>query len=215
MLIRKYKKTDREAVEKIHFETGFLGKSLSQFLSNNDIWKGSIAYYLNNEPESTFVLVDGKKVVGYIIGCLDDRKHNGSLNFAWDVFYNTFRSALLPEKDQTFWRSKLMTFFDIMIGWSGEIHFRIPKRAGHLHINLLKKYRGASNGSKLLNKFLDYARDNGVRRIHADSYQTKLNPNQNFWLNNGFRVYSKVKTTLWSKQLPKEDIFLICYVIDL
>ena len=95
MHIRKYKTSDRKQVEKIHFETGFLGKSMSEFLSNNDLFKKSISYYLDKEPESSFVLVHNKKVVGYLLGCLDDKKHKvmpkALLQLCGNIFHSIFQ----------------------------------------------------------------------------------------------------------------------------
>ncbi|MFP4112258.1 MAG: hypothetical protein ACLFPQ_03480 [Candidatus Woesearchaeota archaeon] len=46
MKIRKYNKSDKKSVEKIHFETGFIGKSMSKLLSDNRLWNKNITHYL-------------------------------------------------------------------------------------------------------------------------------------------------------------------------
>ena len=104
-----------------------------------------------------------------------------------------------------------MSLINTLIGRSEEIKFKTPKNAGHIHINLLPEARGKNYGTRLLKEFERYAKQEGVKTIHADSYQTKINPNTHFWLKNGFKVYSKVKTSIWKKQLPEENINLICY----
>ena len=81
-----------------------------------------------------------------------------------------------------------------------------------MHIDLLKKYRGKGYGSKLLDVFLKYAKDNNVKTIHAGSFLTKLNPNRSFWLGNGFKEYSRVNSGFWSYVYPNQDIKLVCYV---
>lgn len=70
-------------------------------------------------------------------------------------------------------------------------------------------------GTKLLNAFFKYAKSKGVKKIHADSFQTRLNPNKNFWIKNGFKEYCKVNTIAWKTYYPKEDIKLVCYVKEL
>jgi len=211
MHIRKYKSSDRKQIEFINFETGFLGSSMSKLLSNNKLWKKGINYYFEKEPESIFVLEDKDEIVGYLFGCLDDKNNNETINFVLHIVENLIRSIRLPKKDRFFWNSQFMSLINTIIGKSEEIKFKTPKNAGHIHINLLPEARGHNNGSKLLKEFEKYAKQKGVTIIHADSYQTKTNNNTNFWLKNGFKVYSKVKTSIWKKQLPKEKIHLVCY----
>jgi GNAT superfamily N-acetyltransferase len=211
MHIRKYKSSDKKQIKFINFETGFLGCSMSKLLSNNKLWKKGIKYYLEKEPESIFVLEDKNKVVGYLFGCLDDKNNNQTINFILHNVENLIRSIFLSKKDKKFWRSQFMSLVNTIFGKSEEIKFKTPKNAGHIHINLLPETRGKNYGTKLLKKFEKYAKQKGVKIIHADSYQTKINPNTNFWLKNGFKVYSKVKTSIWKKQLPNENIYLVCY----
>jgi GNAT superfamily N-acetyltransferase len=211
MLIRKYNASDRKQVEFIHFETGFLGNSMSKLLSNNKLWKKGIKYYLEKEPESIFLLEGEGKVIGYLLGCLDDKNNNETANFIFHNIENLIRSTFLDKKDRLFWRSQFMSLINTLLGLSEEIKFKTPENAGHIHINLLPEARGNNNGTKLLKVFEKYAKQKGVAILHADSYQTKINPNTNFWLKNDFQVYSKVKTSIWKKQLPKEKIKLICY----
>jgi len=211
MHIRKYKQSDRKQIEFINFETGFLGSSMSKFLSNNKLWKKGIKYYLEKEPESIFVLEDKNKVVGYLFGCIDDKNNDESINFVLHNIENLIKSIFLPKKDRLFWRSQFMSLINTIIGKSEEIKFKTPKSSGHIHINLLPEARGKNYGTKLLKEFEKYAKQKGVKIIHADSYQTKINPNTNFWIKNGFKVYSRVNTSIWKKQLPKENINLVCY----
>jgi GNAT superfamily N-acetyltransferase len=210
MKIRNYKKTDRDRVEHIHFENGFLGKSLSLFLSNNKLWKSGIKYYLEREPESVFVLEKNGTIFGYLLGCLDDRKRIKA-GIAGRLFKNFVKSIFLPKKDRVFWRDRFALFFRAFFRISNELKFKTPKNSGHFHIGLLPEARKSGYGTKLLKHFEDYARENGVKMIHADGYKTEFNPNERFWNKNGFKVYSLVKTSIWKKQLPKTDVFLICY----
>ena len=93
--------------------------------------------------------------------------------------------------------------------------FREPRNSGHIHINLLPSIRGQGVGSKLLDKFLKYAKSKNARMIYANSYQLSENIKKNFWTKNGFKEYSKIKTTFWKQQLPEKEIYLVCYVMDM
>ena len=211
MNIRKYQPSDKNQIKFIHFETGFLGKSMSQFLSNNKLWGKKINYYFENEPESIFVLENKNKIIGYLLGCLDDNKNNEITNFLLLNFEIFFKLIFLPKKDKIYWKNQLKVLTKIILRKSEEYKFKTPKNAGHFHINLLPEARGKKLGTKLLKEFEKYAEKNSVKLLHADGYQTKLNPNNNFWLKNNFKMYSKIKTSIWKKQLPEENINLVCY----
>ena len=98
MKIRKYKHSDRAQVEHINFETALLGKSMSKFLTNNKLYKNNIKYYVEKEPESIFILED-KKVVGYLLGCLDDKNNPEVFSAIGGNIKNFFKSFFLPKKD--------------------------------------------------------------------------------------------------------------------
>ncbi len=211
MLIRKYHKRDRKAVEDIHFRTGFFGDAMEPLLSKRSLWKEGICYYLKKEPQSAFVAVKGRRVVGYLLGCLDDSKTRESWHIAWHTAINLLRLPFMPQKDRRFWTSQIHTAFASFFG-SDKQRLELPKAAGHLHINLLPEARGRGVGTKLVKTFCEYARSNGTRLIHAESYKTGQNTNRRFWVRNGFREYSQVKTNFWKSALPKEEVFFVCYV---
>jgi len=167
--------------------------------------------HINNEPESIFVLEDNNKIVGYVFGCLDDKKSPSRKNLIQKLLYNVFKSIFMNKKERKFWKTKLSFILRLFLGKAEELKLKEPKNAGHLHINLLPKYRGKGMGSKLLKAFLKYAKANNVKIIHAGSFRTRLNPNSNFWLKNGFKVYDKKDSTFWLDQYPNEKIELICY----
>jgi GNAT superfamily N-acetyltransferase len=213
MIIRKYRKSDRSQVEHIQFETYFLGKSGSLIATNPKRFHKEIRYYLEKEQESCFVAVNNGKVIGYLLGCLDDENHEESINaFLLKSIFLFFQLPFMNRKDRTFWFGTIKMIFGAILGKSEEKNFIPPKNSGHIHINLLPEARGKSTGTKLLKAFLEYAKSKNVKLIHADSFQTRVNPNKNFWIKNGFKEYIKVKTSMWKTYYPKEDIRLVCYV---
>jgi ribosomal protein S18 acetylase RimI-like enzyme len=215
MLIRKYKSSDRLEVEKIHFETGFLGKSMDVFLSHHKFWSNGIKYYLEEEPDSIFVADDAGKVAGYVLGCLDDKKHSEFFAAIFNTTQNLVSLPLMPKKDRKFWLSQMRVIANNITGKSEEVKFKTPQDSGHVHINMRSQYRRLGIGSKLLSAFEDYAKDSGVHTIHADSFKTRLNPSVSFWEKNGFKETSRVRTSFWSDKYPNEAIYLVCYVKQL
>ncbi|MFH2020539.1 MAG: GNAT family N-acetyltransferase [archaeon] len=215
IIIRKFKSADRKAVEHIHFETGLFGKSMSRYLTEIKEFDKQIAYYLEREPESIFVAESENEVVGYLLGCLDDSKNDEIKSGLCRMFSVIFKIPFMPKKDRKYWW--ITTVRIIKIIFSGDELFKLktPNNAGHIHINLLPKYRGKGIGTYLLKEYIKYAKFKGAKRIHAGSYLTRLNPNKNFWKKNGFREYIKVKSSLWEDFFPDEEMFVVFYLKEL
>jgi len=210
IIIRNYTKQDRVSVETIQLQTFFLGKPLD--IKDKKRIHRTIGYYLEEESESCFVAEENGKVIGYVLGCLDDKKNQESiLSYVWVIYGKIFILPFMHKSDRKFWSGQIIGITHALFGKSGEKNFIHPKNAGHIHINLLPNARGKGIGSRLLKTFFKYARFKGVKVIHADSFQTKLNPNKNFWIKNGFKEYSKVDTSFWKGYYPKENIQLVCY----
>ncbi len=210
IIIRKYISKDRAAVEDIQLRTYLLGKPLD--VRNKKRINIDIKYYLEKEPESCFVAEEKGKIIGYLLGCLDDTNHEEKLFSYMGKVYG--KMPLLPfmhKSDRKFWSNMIRFMTNALLGRSEDKKFIAPKKSGHIHINLLPQARGKGIGSRLLKTFFKYAKSKGVKIIHADSFQTRLNPNTNFWLKNGFKEYSKVKTLMWKGYYPEEDIHLVCY----
>jgi len=216
MIIRKYKTKDCSSVEHIQFETYFLGKSGSMIATTPKRFNNEIKYYFDKEPESCFVAEDKGKVVGYLLGCLDDKNHNESIaSFLGKSLVRLFQLPFMSSKNRKFFFGQIKGISFAVLGMSEDSKFKTPKNAGHIHINLLPQARGFGVGTKLLKAFFKYAKSKNVKIIHADSWQTKLNPNKNFWIKNGFKEYCNLKTAFWKTYYPTEDIRLVCYVKEL
>ena len=215
--IRKYRSTDRSQVERIHYETAFIGKSLEGVYNNRKDWAREASYYLDKEPESCFVLEDiiKKEVVGYVFGCLDDRKNNELKHTLSSFFRHLAMMPFAKEPNRKFLKGRVGFLVGALSGKTEEMKLKTPKEAGHLHINLLPEARADGWGTRLYNEFEKYAREKGVKTLHAGSFYTSLNPNENFWKQNGFHVYSEVNTGFWRKHYPEEDIRLRTYVKEL
>jgi ribosomal protein S18 acetylase RimI-like enzyme len=210
MIIRNYQSKDRDSVNYIQLQTYLIGKPLH--ITNKKGINDSISYYLNKEPQSCFVADDNGKVVGYLLGCLDDKNHEESIfSFLWFVYRKIPLLPFMEKHDRRFWKGQIMEMTKALIGKSGLTHIKHPENPGHIHINLLPEARGKGIGTKLVKKFFKYAKSKKVKVIHADSWSTRLNNNRNFWLKNGFKEYSRVSTSFWNAYYPKEKIDLVCY----
>ena len=213
MIVRKYNSKDRKAVEHIQFETFFLGKSLKGYVDNKKYVNEEIKYYLEEEPENCFVAEDNGKVVGYLLGCLNE-DHNDKKEFMSKFFKIIIRSLWMSTKDRKFWWNwNINPAIRGIFGKSDEIKIEHPKNAASIHINLIPEARGKGIGSKLLKEFFKHAKKKGCKMISAGTWKTKLNDTTNFWLKNGFKKYCEVENvSFWKYLLPKEKIGLVVYV---
>ena len=214
MKIRKYKPRDEKSVRLINFESGFFGNSLSKLLSRQQEKSNEINYYLKRHKDYIHVLVDNKKVVGYVLGNLNPDVSTEQVMFIFLRFINAAKSIFFPKKDRDYWFKQLELLIKIIIGHSEEINFKHPKNAANVHINILPKYRKNGYGSKLLSTYLKQAKKEGIKTVHADTWQTKKHANKGFWIKNGFKSYSKVKTILWEPWV-KDDVYVECFYKEL
>ena len=69
LIIRSYRASDRSAVRRLCCETGFLGEPIDPVYEDRQFFADFLtSYYLDHEPESSFVLeVDGE-IRGYLLG---------------------------------------------------------------------------------------------------------------------------------------------------
>jgi GNAT superfamily N-acetyltransferase len=215
MFIRQYKKEDRKSIERINFETGFMGQSMNKLISSPKLWTWGIKHYLDHEPESIFVAEENGQVVGYILGFLEDLKYDKKKAVIKSFLRNLRFLWSLILQDKIFWFDKLRESFVLFIKSIFGKGFREPKNAGHIHINLMPSVRGKNIGSELLDRFFEYARKRKVKLIYANTYQKAENLENNFWTKKGFKEYSKIKTGFWRLELPEKEIYLVCYVKEL
>lgn len=164
--IRRYTDGDRDAVYEVCVRTGAAGQDASgRYVSDDligDIYAGP---YLYLEPELAFVLADGDRAVGYVLGTADT-----------SVFVTAYRARWLPlvsprypAPEHSADPAERRLLADLL---NPERLLRpelLPYPA-HLHINLLPDYRRAGHGRSLVETFLRAAAASGARSAHLAVY---------------------------------------------
>ena len=149
--VRPFRPADRAAIEDIGFRAGFMGESAEAFWadrpSSASIW---LAPYLEHEPESTFVAIQGGTVVGYLTGCADTARFEGPDAI---MTREIARQKLLFRRGVAgfLWRAIADAIVDKWRGLPmvrGELHD--PRWPSHLHVNLLAEARGSGLGRALM-----------------------------------------------------------------
>ena len=133
------------------------------------------------EPELTFVVDDGTRVVGYILGTADT-----------PVFVERFRTEWLPTVAARYPEAADPTTPDQRM--ASLLHH--PERMlrpefadypAHLHIDLLPEAQGAGHGRALMETFWKALREQGVPAVHLEMSASNTNARA-FYDRLGFQV---------------------------
>jgi GNAT superfamily N-acetyltransferase len=202
IIIRAYKKEDREAIRKICCDTAFMGQPMEIFFDDREILADIFTlYYTDYEPESTFVADFKGNVVGYLIGCKDTTTKE-----------KVFSRFILPKILITFikkgliFKKKTLRFFFHAIKslLKGEFQkSKIPKDyPADLHINVDENFRRFGLGTKLMDAFFEYLRKNRIPGIHLATFSEQ---GRNFFLKTGFTLLGEQETSQW-RYLINRDV---------
>jgi hypothetical protein len=157
--IRRYRPEDRAGVRQVCVETAFLGASIlpqySDVESFADMFTG---YYTDHEPESAWVVTDGERVLGYLLGCMDSRNSPAP---EWVVFKHIMRRWLWLRPGTAGFCFRCL--FDVLRDLGPT---RPPvdyvKWPAHSHLDLLPEARKGPTALRLFRLWLDAARERGA-----------------------------------------------------
>jgi ribosomal protein S18 acetylase RimI-like enzyme len=181
--IRKYEKSDRNAVREITYRTGFKGEDLTDqgYCDDRELWfLIFIDYYCRYEPGNFFVIQDmaTAAVVGFICGTLDTRAQKARFwkTMTWRIALRAFLVT-----SWRYWRSfKNLIAMQGMAGADDrELALSIQRQyPAHLHINVLPEYHGMGLGTLLVTHFENHLVAQGVPGVHlqTSNYNRKAVP---------------------------------------
>ena len=183
IVIRKYEPKDRDAVRRISYATAFLGRAYD-FVGDAEILSdGLMDYFTEYEPESLFVAADGEKIAGYLTGARSARAmHKILFN---KIYPRIFGKAL--SKGFFLQRKVLLFMWHSLISFvRGE--FRLPDFTydypATFHINLDEAYRGQRIGQQLIDRYVEYLKENNIKGVYVSTFSEKAKA---FFVRNGFR----------------------------
>jgi len=207
-VVRPYVPGDREAVFRIAADTAYFGDPVEQFLPDRQfLLDVFVSYYLDCEPDHTWVAdVDGE-VAGYLTGST-----GGAAAAAGQLRTGLRASARLMGG-----RYRL--------GAVGRGHLRctvlakvrgeypsVDERAypAHLHVNLAPAARGLSLGRRLVEACLGQMAQLGVPGLHLNT--TNLNAAAvRLYEKMGFELLARSRTRLWEPHMPGVEVFHLAY----
>lgn len=161
-VVRQYHPDDHAALYDVCVRTAHEGGDSRHVYPGLDlmpsIFAGPYAYL---EPDLTFVLDNGVRAVGYILGTADTSK-----------FVKDYRTSWLPTIEQRYPvpSSPPTTPTEIMVGLMHDPErMLVPELTpypAHLHIDLLPEYQRQGHGRALMDAFLDALHRKGVPAVH-------------------------------------------------
>ncbi len=182
--IRPYRPQDREAIQRINYETSFLHKPHLFFDDQEVVADALTRYYTDFEPASCFVAEAQGCVVGYIIGTLDlarMRRVYGFKILLPLVVKAAVRGVFFNLKTLKFLGHYLQSYF------KGE--FRIPhfldEYPATFHINVEEGFRGQKVGSRLIQRAHLLLKEKHVPGVQ---FSTMSDESTKFFLKMGFQI---------------------------
>jgi ribosomal protein S18 acetylase RimI-like enzyme len=160
--IRPYRPTDRDAVADVCIRTADAGEDASGKYPDPYLLPVIFALpYVEFEPQLCFVVDDGDRAVGYVLGTADT-----------PAFVGRFRTDWLPRVAERYPppAGPVRTLADGMLRLLHQPErMLVPEVAdhpAHLHIDLLPGHQGAGYGRRLMTEFLTALGRAGVERVH-------------------------------------------------
>lgn len=161
-VIRPYRSGDRDAMYDVCLRTADAGRDATSLYADpdlmGDLFAGPYAYLA---PDFAFVVDNGDRVVGYVVGVPDTVAFVEQWRERWLPLVGAKHPAPVgapTNPDEVM--ARLMHWPERMI---------VPELAdypAHLHIDLLPGYQRSGLGRRLIHTLLDALHANGVPRVH-------------------------------------------------
>ncbi len=208
-VIRKYRPGDRERVRWLCCETGFLGQAIDPIFEDRELFANFLTnYYLDQEPESAYLIEIDGEVRGYLLGCrfpLRNQLHNFLQNLrlfaAVAIRYRRYNAA-----------SRRFISWILLNGWR-EVP-AAPSRTAHFHINLLPDARSITGTRALIDAFLQYLHSKGEKRVYGQMVSFANRRGEKMFQRYGFRVLNRMEITKY-RRLHPEPVYLCTVIKDL
>ena len=186
--IRPYRTADEAALYRICLETGDSGQDATSLYRDARLL-GHVyaAPYGRFQPDLAFVLEDALGVCGYVIGALDTRAFNATLERDWWPALRA-RYPLPPAPPPQRTPDERM-IAQIHKGFS-EPEGVLDAYPSHLHIDLLPRGQGGGNGRRLIETLLNALREAGSPGVHLGVGSTNARA-IGFYRHLGFRELAR------------------------
>ena len=180
--IRRYGDSDRAAVYEVCVETADSGRGVRGRYSTDDLVPDVAAGpYLLLEREHAYVLDNGERAVGYVIGTASTPDFVAAYQARWlprmRARYQPLSAPPVTEEEHR---------LDAMFHPERWLLPELAPHPAHLHINVLADYRGSGHGRELISTFLASVAAAGAASCHLVVRQANANARR-FYAKLGWR----------------------------
>ncbi|MEU3833296.1 GNAT family N-acetyltransferase [Streptomyces microflavus] len=182
-ILRPYRPEDREALFDICVRTGHEGGDSRHLYPDPDLLPNIFAApYVALEPELAFVVEDGGRAVGYILGTADTASFVARYRTEWlPRLTGRYPAPVQPQEPAT--PAAMMT--GLMHDPERMVLPELDGYPAHLHIDLLPSHQRYGYGRVLMETFLGALHARGVPAVHL-SMVTGNTPARAFYDRVGF-----------------------------
>jgi hypothetical protein len=206
---RKYQASDREAVRKLCCDTGFLGNPIDPVFEDRELFANFLTeYYLKHEPDSAFVVTSNGEIKGYLLGSRFPLKHQ-----VHSLFQNAVDTTKVLRRYLWYKPASRRFLHWLILNARREVP-AAPRRIGHFHINLLPEIRSIEAFRLLLETYLRFLYERGVKRIHAQMVTFDSRRGFKLFERYGFKVLNRSEITKY-KRFTSQNVYLCTIVKEL
>ena len=207
--VRSYQPADREVVRDLCCQTGFLGKPIDPVFEDRELFADFLTdYYLTCEPDSAFVVTIEDAVKGYLLGCRFPRRHQ---------MFSIRQSVSLGAK-ALFRLLRYKAESRRYIGWIAMNAWRevpdAPRDVGHFHINFLPELKRIAVFRAVLEQYLRFLADHGVKQISAQMVTFDDRRTLHLFERYGFRVLNRSRISKFERFTP-QPVYLSTIIKDI
>jgi ribosomal protein S18 acetylase RimI-like enzyme len=180
--IRPYRDSDRDAVYDVCVETADGGQGARGRYSTDDLVSDIyVGPYVFLEPEHAYVLDNGERAVGYVVGTASTPGFVAAYRDRWlPRLRARYQPLSVPPVTEEEYR------LDAMFHPERMLRPELAPHPAHLHINVLAGYRGAGHGRELISTFLASMAAAGVASCYLGVSQRNVNA-RHFYTRLGWR----------------------------
>jgi len=193
--IRPYKSEDRAVLRTLCCDVADRGKPIENFFPDRDVAADILTkYYTDYEPRSTFVAICDERMVGYVNGCMDNRR------FGLVMFWLLIPALLVKAyKHGIFFRPEVRQLLrGLLKNWRRIFVLRkksFHSHQGHLHIGIVHDFRGQQVGRSLLEALVGHAASSGISEIAASVHDANKEAGR-FFESQGFVIRERYPMVL-------------------
>jgi GNAT superfamily N-acetyltransferase len=191
--------------------TGFLGTPIDPVFEDRELFADYLTdYYLDREPEATWVCELDGEICGYLLGCCRPLLHQtlqaiDNLSVAIRGAYRCYRWPYnRASRDFLRW---------IVANAWREVP-AAPRLTPHFHINLLPEARRRVYAQALIEAFLELLHRRGRRRVYGQMVTYESRRTEALFARYGFKLVSRAEITKYRRFYPGR-VFLSTVVRDL